>query len=394
MQGWAWILAASPVAIAVYAYAVYPLLLRLAARAPRSAAAAAELPYVTVVVPAYNEEAQIAGAIEALLAQDYPADRRQILVLSDASTDRTDTIVESYAGRGVELLRMPVRSGKTAAENASCDVIRGEIVVNTDASIRFHPRCVSALVAAMEDPDVGVASGRDVSIAVAESGANATEAGYVGYEMRIRALETAAGGIVGASGSGYAIRAELHKRPVRGDLSRDFSAALTAHTFGFRAVSVSEAICYVPRTASLRSEYRRKVRTIRRGMETLLFRRDLLNPFRHGLFAWKLFSHKVCRWAVPISLMPAGIGLVVLATELVWARVVVGAGLAGVTLGVAGALWPAGRRIPPVVSTLAFGGAANLAVVHALARVLRRDDAAVWEPTRRTAVSRDPTEAR
>jgi cellulose synthase/poly-beta-1,6-N-acetylglucosamine synthase-like glycosyltransferase len=114
-----WILIIVPVALVLYTYVGYPMLLRILARvAPaKPASSDAHLPLVSVVVPAYNEEAQIRGAIEALIAQDYPADRRQILILSDASTDRTDEIVTEYSGRGVELLRMAVRGGKTAAEN-------------------------------------------------------------------------------------------------------------------------------------------------------------------------------------------------------------------------------------------------------------------------------------
>src|SRR5262245_640595 len=117
---------------------------------------------VSIVVPAYNEEAQIRGAIKALLAQDYPADRRQILILSDASHDRTDEIVAEHFSKGVELLRMPVRGGKTAAENASIPHLRGEIVINSDSSVRLHPTAVRRLVQAMADPHVGVASTRDV----------------------------------------------------------------------------------------------------------------------------------------------------------------------------------------------------------------------------------------
>ena len=117
MHTLAWILVALPVAVALYAYLGYPLLFWLVARArPRpEGAAPGEWPMVSIVIPAYNEERQIRGSIEALLAQDYPPDRRQIVILSDASTDRTDEIVAEYASRGVELLRMPVRSGKTAA---------------------------------------------------------------------------------------------------------------------------------------------------------------------------------------------------------------------------------------------------------------------------------------
>src|SRR6185312_15819914 len=135
---------------------------------------------------------------------------------------------------------------------------------------------------------VGVASTSDVSVARHETSANTAEAGYVGYEMRIRELETATGGIVGASGSGYAIRSNLHRLPVRADLSRDFSAALTARTHGYRAVAVDDALCYVPRTPSLKMEYKRKVRTIARGLETLMSQKHLLDPMRYGTFSWKL----------------------------------------------------------------------------------------------------------
>jgi glycosyltransferase involved in cell wall biosynthesis len=158
------ILVVLPVACACYAYVLYPAILRLIADSSPHSATFDTLPLVSIVVPAYNEERQIAGAIEALLAQDYPPSMRQILILSDASTDRTDEIVRGYETSGVELLRMPERSGKTAAENASCALLRGEIVINTDASIRFQPSTVRRMVEPMADPTIGVVSGRDVSV--------------------------------------------------------------------------------------------------------------------------------------------------------------------------------------------------------------------------------------
>ncbi len=382
MSTLALILAVSPLVIAVYAYAAYPLLLLLIGRRPQHRLSSAE-PLVTVVVPAYNEEGQIRGAIEALLAQDYPAQRRQVLILSDGSTDRTDDIVREYASQGIELLRMPVRGGKTAAENASVAHIRGDVVVNTDASIRMHPGAVKRLVQAFADPTVGVASSRDVSVLAANTHANAAESGYVGYEMWVRSLETRVGGIVGASGSGYAIRAELHRIPVRADLSRDFSAALTARKHGYRAVSVSDAVCFVPRTATLRSEYRRKVRTISRGMETLLFNRRLLDPLNYGLFSWQLISHKVCRWLVPLALIPSAIGLSLLARDHVWAVVVVGIGFLGLGVAAIGAMWPTDKPMPRALSLVTFGVAANVAVIHAAWRVIHGHEDHLWEPTRR-----------
>ncbi len=374
-----------PVVVVLYAYAGYPLALWIIAanRSRPNAGNSGELPFVSVVVPAFNEETQIAGALEALLAQDFPSGMMHILVVSDASTDGTDSIVEGYRNRGVELLRLSQRSGKTSAENAALDHLRGEIIINTDASIRLHPGAVRALVAHMADPSVGVATGRDMSISRMSSSDNLTEAGYVQYEMRVRALETRAGGIVGASGSLYAIRSKLQRIPVRADLSRDFSAALTAHKHGFRAVSVDEAVCFVPRTGSLRREFSRKTRTISRGMRTLHHERALLDITTHGTFAWKLISHKLCRWAVPVMLIPATLGLLLLAPRHPMAVVALAIGALGVLLAATGAAWPEGRRMPGVVSLAAFGAAANLAVIFALWRVAFTDADAIWEPTRR-----------
>lgn len=386
MTALAWALAGLPLILAAYAYIAYPIVLWLLSRSRQPDATApppGTPPMVTVVLPAYNEAAQIGGAIEAILAQTYPAERRQLLVLSDASTDGTDDIVRGYAKAGVELLRLPARSGKTAAENAAAGLIRGDIVVNTDASVRLHPNAIAQLVDAMADPRVGVASTRDISVTQSRS-ANAAEAGYVGYEMRVRALETRAGGIVGASGSGYAIRAVLHRAPVRADLSRDFSAAMTAWRAGFRAVSVDSALCFVPRTASLSHEYRRKVRTITRGMETLYFNRDLLNPARHAAFAWKLFSHKVCRWCVPLSVMPATIGVALLALRYPWAWSVLAMEVAVLLGTVLATRWPDSRPLPSWAPPRILGSlTGNLAVLHAAWRFVRGRRDYTWEPTRR-----------
>jgi hypothetical protein len=278
---------------------------------------------------------------------------------------------------------MPERGGKTRAENAACGLLRGSIIVNTDSSIRLHHAAVRELVTHMSDPRIGVASGRDVSVSAAQDADNLTEAGYVGYEMAVRALETRTGGIVGASGSCYAIRFDLHKIPIRDDLSRDFSAALTAREHGYEAVSVDSAICFVARTSSLRREYRRKVRTITRGMNTLYARRILLDPVRYGDFAWKLFSHKVCRWAVPLAAVPGVVGLVILAPLYLWARIALAVVVIVALLALGGSLWPEHRPMPRLLSIAAFGAAANIAVVHSLWRIVEGHRDQLWEPTRR-----------
>jgi cellulose synthase/poly-beta-1,6-N-acetylglucosamine synthase-like glycosyltransferase len=370
----------------LYTYLGYPAILKLLSlrrRTRREQRAVAEWPRISIVLPVYNEADVIASTLERILALDYPADRRQILVVSDASNDRTDKIVSRFADRGVELLRLPRREGKTAAENAARPHLTGEIVVSTDASVRIHPAAVTHLVAAFGDPSVGLASGRDVSVANLDTPANAGEQAYVGYEMCVRDLETKVHGIVGASGCLYAIRAGLHMGRVPDALSRDFAAALTTREHGLRAVSVPDAICFVPRSASLRQEYRRKVRTITRGLGTLAYKRTLLNPLRSGTFAWMLLSHKVCRWLVPWALLVLLAALGILASTSGWARAALAAcGVLGLLAGI-GWLWPDGVPMPRPLALPIYLVTGNAAVLHAWLRVLTGRLAPVWEPTRR-----------
>jgi len=389
MSAVAWTVLGGAGALVGYTYGAYPVLLKLLSRGSSEdrVAAVREWPMITITVPAYNEEAQIRGLLESLLRLDYPADRRQILIISDASTDRTDEIVREYADRGVELLRMPERGGKDAAEGAARPLLRGEIVVNTDASIRIHPDALKPLIASFADPSVGLASGRDVSVGTGDDVATAGEGGYVGYEMWIRKLETAFGGIVGASGCFYAIRAELHRKPLPTGLSRDFASALITREHGFRAVSVDEAICSVPRSDSLHHEYRRKVRTMTRGLQTLHHKRHLLHPLRYGRFSWMLASHKLCRWLVPWGLVGGAGSIVVLAAEGDRMAQIAAAAMAGGAV-LAGAGWRVAdsRGLPRIVSLPAFAFATNVAALHAWVRVFRGNRDPVWEPTRRDVI--------
>jgi len=376
-----------PLALYGYAYVCYPALLILYGRMrPKSPALAdpAEWPLISIVVPAYNEGRVIRRTIESLLALEYPPDRRQILVISDASSDGTDDIVREFSAAGVELLPLPKRSGKTAAENAALPLLRGSIVVNTDATIRILPSSIKAMVRVFQDPRIGVASGRDVSVGDLADAARLGESGYVGYEMWVRSLETRVGSIVGASGCFYAIRRTLHASLVPAALSRDFASALTAHEHGLRAVSVDEAICLVPRATSLRREYTRKIRTMARGLETLWYKRHLLNPFRHGLFAWMLASHKLARWLIFLAVPPATVALVLLSGDSLAAAGILGLVVVGLILGLVALRAPEGTRLPKLLRLCGFVLATHVAGFLAWIQALRGELNPIWEPTRRS----------
>jgi cellulose synthase/poly-beta-1,6-N-acetylglucosamine synthase-like glycosyltransferase len=375
-----------PLLLMGYAYLGYPAIIWLVAKRRGRGVPAQDpgsWPPVTITLPVYNEEKAIAATLESLLALDYPPDRRTILVVSDASTDRTDEIVRGYADRGVSLLRLPHRMGKTAAENAAAQVVTDPIVVNTDATVRVVPHALKSLVRVFEDPGIGLGSGRDVSVGDQQLETNRDESSYVDYEMRIRSLETRAGSIVGASGCLYAVRNGLIDPEFPEALSRDFGAALAVVEQGFRAVSVNDAICLVPRTRSLRSEYRRKVRTMTRGLNTLWYQRKMLSP-RQRLIAFSLWSHKLTRWLMLLllPLLPLGVILLVRPGTTVLLGLIVGAALLG-AFGLLGIFWPMTRKPPRPFAVLGFLLIAVVAGLAAWIQFFRGEHRAVWEPTRR-----------
>jgi cellulose synthase/poly-beta-1,6-N-acetylglucosamine synthase-like glycosyltransferase len=385
-------LIAIPVAALAYAYLVYPAILWAVTRVRRSRPTSMDdesLPSITLTIPIYNEERILRATLEHVLALDYPAAKLHVLVISDACTDGSDSIAAQFAERGVQLIRLARRAGKTAAENAAGAYVRGEIVVNVDATARPDRSALRALVAAFADPTVGVASGRDISTGLGDEQTRAGESGYVGYEMWMRQMETRAGSIVGASGCFYGIRRSLYQDRFPDALSRDFASPLIAREHGFRSVSVDAAICAVPRAKSLDAEFRRKVRTMHRGLETLWYKRALLNPLKYGRFAIMLFSHKLCRWLVPLTLPLAAVGLVMLAATSAPAAWLLGAVAAGLSVS----FLAARRREPsPLLGLLVLPSyllVANLAGIMAWYETVRRKREAMWEPTRRDAAAAD-----
>ena len=377
-------LVAAPVAVAVYAYAVYPLILAvIAALRPRSIAKTedTEWPFVTITIPVYNAISSIRATLDRLLELDYPREKLQLLVISDASTDGTDDVVREYHDRGIELLSMSVRRGKTTAENAAVNVARGEIIVNVDATVLVPSHSLKPLIRVFDDTTIGVASSRDVSVGDTNPSVGA-ESSYVGYEMWVRDLETRTGSIVGASGCFYAIRRSIHERPLPGDLSWDFASVLVARQHGYRSVSVPAAVCIVPRTAQLRTEMKRKVRTMARGLKTLFYCRALMNPARYGWFAFMLVSHKLLRW-LPYLLSPVALlALIALALQSDVARAILGIVLVGVTIGCIGILRPRSTIFRPV-AVAGFAVAAVSAGLLAWRDALGPAQMATWDPTPR-----------
>lgn len=284
-------------------YAGYPLLLELARRVSGGRAVTRDRRArpATLVISAFNEEEVIAEKIRNSLALDYPRDRLQVLVVSDASDDRTDEIVSSFAADGVELLRMPGRGGKTLGLNAALQRARGDIVVFSDANALYACDVVRKLARNFADPQVGAVVGES-TYTTPEAESERSEGLYWRYETWIKRLESAIGSVVGGDGAIYAIRRELYV-PMRADALSDFVNPLQIVRSGHRCVYEPEARSFERAADDFGKEFRRKVRIVNRAWRALSGMRDLLNPFRHGVFAFQLLFHKLLRWLVPVFML-------------------------------------------------------------------------------------------
>lgn len=384
-----WSLIVAPVLLGGYAFVGYPAVVWAWSRLrhpyvlPPAPARDADWPELTILIVAYNEERRLKKTLDHALSADYPRARLNVLVVSDCSSDGTDSLVTNFGDERVRLFRMPERSGKPAGENAAGPHLRGDIVVSIDASILIPRDSLKPLVRALLDPKVGLSSGRDISIGDESREGNKAESSYVGMEMTLRSWETRIHSIVGASGCFYANRRHLQMVQLPPELARDFAAASIARAHGYRAVSVDDATCLVPRTPTLKAELRRKSRTMGRGLDTLVYLRQMMNPFRYGNYAFMMASHKLVRWVLFPSLLGWLIGPLFLISTAPLALILAVGMLTGLALARLVIVWPDNKRLPRFI---AFPGYVFISIVAGWAawlHLLRNEKSAMWEPTQR-----------
>jgi cellulose synthase/poly-beta-1,6-N-acetylglucosamine synthase-like glycosyltransferase len=231
------------------------------------------------------------------LSLDYPAERFEILVVSDASTDGTDAIVESFSGRGIRLLRVPERRGKTMGLNAAMQRARGEIIVFSDANILYQKDVIRRLARNFADPSIGCVTGNSCYSDNVQTAAHVQENSYWQYEQTIRALESELGSTVGGDGAIFAIRRDLYT-PLSQDAINDLVIPLQIVARGYRAVFEAEAIGFEPSAGDFAGEFRRKRRIVNRSWRGVASVPQVLSPGAVGIFAWQVWSHKVLRWLI------------------------------------------------------------------------------------------------
>jgi cellulose synthase/poly-beta-1,6-N-acetylglucosamine synthase-like glycosyltransferase len=370
--------------LGIYPYIVYPVLVSVLGRSLDRVVKKDEsaLPKVTVITAAFNEHRHIEATVRNKLAQDYPADRIEILVVSDSSSDGTDEIVTSIAATDarVRLLRQEPRAGKTAALNFAIPQANGEILIFSDANSIYRPDAIRKLVRNFSDPKVGYVTGRMLYVNADGSLVGDGCSAYMRYETVLRGAETRLGSIVGVDGGVDAIRRALYL-PMRADQLPDFVLPLTVVEQGYRVVYESDAVLTEDTLSAHDQEYRMRVRVALRAFWALWDKRSLLNPLKSGLFSWQLWSHKLLRY---MSFAPLLIAMI-----LNWYLIPYGAiYVAGIVAQVLFAL----LAIVATSATLrAFGQSApsrycyyffllNWTSAVAFARFLRGQKQVLWQP--------------
>ena len=298
----------------IYTYAGYPAVLTLLARFRREPGpfAPAE-PLVTLLVAAYNEEAEIARKIENSLALDYPRDRLQVLIVADGSSDRTAEIVATYADRGVELLYSPPRKGKMAAINRAIPHVRGEIILFSDANNRYDANVVRELVAPFADPTVGAVSGAKV-IEKGDGALGESEGLYWRYESFVKKQETKLAGCTAVAGEVLALRRDLFESPPDEIINDDTHMGMRIIKRGFRIHYAPNARSYERVSQSAQDEVARRARIFAGRYQAIAYARELW-PLRRPLALWQILSHQTLRTLVAVAMAGAVVTTII---AVVW----------------------------------------------------------------------------
>lgn len=286
-----------------YVYFGYPLIISIIAAINKKSVRKNENyePGVSLIIAAYNEQDVIEQKLNNSFELNYPADKLEIVVFSDASTDRTNEIVSRYQDKGIKLIALSERKGKTAGQNLTVKESNGEIIIFSDANALYREQAITKIVRNFADPSVGCVCGELVYYSKDKSLIGEAENVYWDYEKFIKRQENRAASILGANGSIYAVRKELFA-PLPDDIISDFIEPFKIIEQGFRVVYEPEALSFEQSTTNFHEEFQRKKRIISRSFHSLLYYKTFLNPIKYPMLSFQLISHKLLRWLIPIYL--------------------------------------------------------------------------------------------
>ena len=285
-----------------------------------------DLPDVTFMVCAYNEQDVVDMKMENTLQFDYPHDKLHIMWVTDGSTDATNDRLSRYPG--VEIVFSPERKGKTAALNHGISMVKTDLTIMTDANTMVNPEAVREIVRCFQDPQVACVAGEKRVMARHEGQAAAEGEGlYWKYESALKKMDSELYSAMGAAGELNAIRTRLYQPMPENALLDDFVMSMRMVGQGYRIAYSPDAYAMEYGSADLNEESERKRRIAAGGLQSIWWLRSMMNPLRNPMVAFQFVSHRVLRWSITpvalLALIPLNVALVLMKAgtvyNIIWA---------------------------------------------------------------------------
>jgi len=279
-----------------------------------------ELPTMTLMICAYNEQDIVAEKMQNTRTLDYPQDKFRVMWVTDGSTDQTNELLKAYPE--ADIVFSPERRGKTAALKHGLRETRTELVAFTDANTMINASALREIARRFKDPTVGCVSGEKRVAARNGEMAAEGEGLYWRYESTLKRWDSELYSAMGAAGELYAVRLALCREVPDNALLDDFMMSMIIVDEGHRIDYTPEAYALEYGSANIFEESKRKRRIAAGGLQSIWWLRRMLNPLRQPLVAFQYISHRVLRWSVtPIAmllLLLANILLVVMGASTVY----------------------------------------------------------------------------
>ena len=292
----------------VYSYLGYPIVLFILVKLKKLISKPKQInddydPEVTLFVAAYNEKDYVAAKMQNHLNLDYNKDKVKHLWVTDGSDDGTPDLLREY--KEVTVLHEDARGGKIGAINRGFKFVETPIVIFSDGNTMLGQESIKRIVELFKDPKVGCVAGeKRIYQKDSDAAAGSGEGFYWKYESKLKKWDAELYSAVGAAGELFAVRTELLEEVEPDTLLDDFIISLRIVKQGYTIQYDPEAYAIETASADVKEELKRKIRISAGGIQSVLRLKDLLNPFKYGIFSWQFFSHKVSRWMIVPFIMP------------------------------------------------------------------------------------------
>jgi biofilm PGA synthesis N-glycosyltransferase PgaC len=292
--------------IVAYTYIGYGIIIYILARVigkKQTTKVPTDLPETTLLIAAYNEEDFIGEKIKNTLSLDYPPEKLKIFIVTDGSTDRTPEIVAAHPS--IRLFHEAGRKGKIHAVNRVIKMVETPTVIFCDANTYLNRESIKHIIRHYEDDRVGgVAGEKRIFKSTVDNASGSGEGLYWKYESFLKKKDSEVHSVVGAAGELFSLRTALFEEPPADTIIEDFYISLKITSQGYRFIYEPEAFATESASASVKEEWKRKVRICAGAFQAMGRLRSLLNPFKHGMLSFQYISHRVLRWTLaPLSLL-------------------------------------------------------------------------------------------